>query len=243
MITVTHSYKMPLFLFCILSLFVVVLPEADAQAVRDKHVEAELVPLYESIQPGKPFYVALRLKHDKNWHTYWKSSSTGYSPSLEWKLPQGFTAGPIEWPAPHPYQLDFIIDFIFEDEIFLPVKITPPSNLTSGEPITLSAEAEWLMCEKVCIPGSASLSLTLNVSNDTPALHTKWGKALQATLANLPITLPDVRATATLTDKTFALTVKSPAHSLSTLGELYFFFGQRSHRANSLPDRNSQQRR
>lgn len=199
------------------------LPAAQAQAVRDKYVEAELVPLYESIQPGKPFYVALRLKHDKNWHTYWKSSSTGYAPSISWKLPEGFTAGDIEWPAPRPYQIDFIVDFIYENEALLPVKITPPATLQTDATITLSALAEWLMCEKVCIPGSASLSLSLPVSSDIPQLHPKWGKPLQATLANLPITLPDVEAKASLDGDTFTLSVKSRERPLSSLGEVYFF--------------------
>lgn len=223
MIIATPFQKMALLFISFLAIFSMALPNAQAQAVRDKYVEAELVPLYESLQPGKPFYVALRLKHDKNWHTYWKSSSTGYAPSLTWKLPAGFSAGPIEWPAPRPYQLDFIVDFIFEDEVFLPVKITPPSNLSSGDTITLSADAEWLMCEKVCIPGSASLSLSLLVSDANPVLHPQWGKPIQTTLANLPIALPDVTARATLIENTFTLTVKSPNHSLSALGEIYFF--------------------
>lgn len=214
------------FAFCLVGLFAIFsgsFQQLQAKAVRDKHVEAELVPLGAAIQPSTPFYVALRLKHDKNWHTYWKSSSTGYAPSLTWELPEGFTAGAIEWPAPRPYQMDFIVDFIFENEVFLPVKITPPADLKTGATITLTADAEWLMCEKVCIPGSATLSLQLPVSTTPPQPHPQWGAPLQKTLSNLPISRPEVKASATLSESTFTLTIDSPNRPLSSLGEVYFF--------------------
>ena len=45
--------------------------------------------------------MALRLKHDATWHTYWINPGTGYPTSLRWTLPEGFSAGEIQWPTPH----------------------------------------------------------------------------------------------------------------------------------------------
>jgi DsbC/DsbD-like thiol-disulfide interchange protein len=64
------------------------------------HVKASLVAADQSIQPGRAFTVALRLEHEPHWHTYWLNPGTGLPTSLVWQLPEGFTAGEIEWPAP-----------------------------------------------------------------------------------------------------------------------------------------------
>jgi DsbC/DsbD-like thiol-disulfide interchange protein len=63
-------------------------------------VDASLVACATSIQPGRPFTVALRLQHAPHWHTYWINPGIGYPSSLAWHLPPGFTAGDIQWPTP-----------------------------------------------------------------------------------------------------------------------------------------------
>src|SRR5882724_937498 len=64
------------------------------------HVQASLVAAAGSIQPGQPFTVALHFVHDPHWHTYWVNPGTGLATSLTWKLPPGFTASDLQWPAP-----------------------------------------------------------------------------------------------------------------------------------------------
>ena len=74
---------------------------AVAAPVRTDHVEAELVSAQSAIAPGQPATLALRLKIQDGWHTYWRNpGDSGLPTTLEWKLPAGFTAGEIEWPAP-----------------------------------------------------------------------------------------------------------------------------------------------
>ena len=51
----------------------------------------------------------------------------------------------------------------YENEVLLMQEITPPQKLDNSE-VKLSAEANWLVCEKICIPGSATLQLELSVS-------------------------------------------------------------------------------
>ena len=66
----------------------------------DGQVETELVGAVASIQPGRPFTVALRMAHQPGWHTYWVNPGTGLATSLSWTLPEGFKTGPIQWPTP-----------------------------------------------------------------------------------------------------------------------------------------------
>src|SRR5262245_49489670 len=83
--------------FQIAALALLLVPAARAA---QSHVQASLVAADVSVQPGRPFTVALRLVHDPHWHTYWINPGTGYATSLAWTLPEGFKAGDIQWPVP-----------------------------------------------------------------------------------------------------------------------------------------------
>jgi thiol:disulfide interchange protein/DsbC/DsbD-like thiol-disulfide interchange protein len=153
---------------------------AKAGPVRKGAVEVELVAKESCIQPGRPFWVALKMNHDEHWHSYWINPGTGYATSLAWKLPEGFTAGDIAWPTPHVVKdtKGQITGLGYEHENFLFVEITPPASLQPGTEVTLQATAEWLMCKDVCMPGDARVELTLPVRNapaqDNPAIAQKF---------------------------------------------------------------------
>src|SRR4051794_33600541 len=77
-----------------------VLSALRAFGAASPHVKASLAAADASMQPGKPITVALHLVHDPRWHTYWIFPGTGLPTSIEWTLPPGWKAGPIQWPAP-----------------------------------------------------------------------------------------------------------------------------------------------
>src|SRR5688500_5269921 len=141
-----------------------------ARAAVPSYVQASLVAADTSIQPGKPFTIALRLVHDAPWHTYWLNPGTGLPTTLAWSLPAGFTAGEIQWPAPHVLKnrAGAVVGNGYDGELFLPVTIMAPADLQPGSNIELKAIAEWLMCEEVCIPGKADVTLSLAVTADAP---------------------------------------------------------------------------
>src|SRR6185369_1520698 len=90
---------------CALCVFVVLFSlfslELRAETLKAAHVEAELVSEVESIQPGQPFWVALRLKMEDHWHTYWQNpGDSGLATKIIWNLPEGFRAESIQWPYP-----------------------------------------------------------------------------------------------------------------------------------------------
>src|SRR5512139_3877335 len=74
---------------------------ARAEPVRTPNVEAELVAERAALVPGRTATVALRLAIRERWHTYWQNpGDSGLPTTLDWKLPEGMAAGPIQWPAP-----------------------------------------------------------------------------------------------------------------------------------------------
>jgi thiol:disulfide interchange protein DsbD len=127
-------------------------------------VKASLVSELASFVPGHAFRLGLRLQHQPGWHTYWKDpGDAGQATSLQWTLPQGFKAGPIQWPQPrHVKDAGGLNSNIYTGETLLVVEIVPPAHTT--QPALLKARADWIVCKEVCIPGGADLQLTLNPS-------------------------------------------------------------------------------
>ncbi len=167
--------------------FLTLAGDAVAAPVRDQHIEVELVAETASIQPGHPFTVALRIRHDPHWHTYWENpGDAGLATTLDWELPEGFSAGPIQWPAPIIFKLTGLTNYGYEGEVFLLVEITPPESLSTGANITLRAGTTFLMCDDVCIPGKASLSLALPVLAAPPQWDERWRPAIERTRQDLP---------------------------------------------------------
>ena len=56
---------------------------------RDRHVAARLLSEQSHVRAGDQWWVALELKHDPNWHTYWiNGGDAGIPTTLQWDLPQ-----------------------------------------------------------------------------------------------------------------------------------------------------------
>jgi len=144
-------------------------PHALAQTYQGKQlVRAELLADTKAIVPGKPFTVGLLLRMAPGWHTYWKfSGDAGLPTEMKWKLPPGWKIGEIQWPIPlKTIDPGDIETYGYQDEILLMQEITPPLKLDVSS-VQLAAEANWLVCEKICIPGSATLRLDLPVASSS----------------------------------------------------------------------------
>ncbi len=128
-------------------------------------VKAELVADTSAIVPGRPFTAGLLLHMVPGWHTYWRfPGDAGIPTELNWKLPPGWKSGEIQWPIPLKLtDPGDIQTYGYHDEVLLLQELTPPSSLDASG-VKLAAKASWLVCEKICIPGAAELSLELPVS-------------------------------------------------------------------------------
>lgn len=177
------------------ALFLTITPLVFAQSVKSAHTEVEIVSAYNDIVPGRPLEVALRMKMEEGWHVYWKNpGDSGLPPAIRWQLPDGFTAGEILWPIPHRITVSGLTSYVYEGEVFLLTRIKTPDTITQS-PVVIKAHVDWLACEKICIPGSAGLSLNLSVSDavQTPG---PWFSQIDAVKKNLPAGHHDWKAEA-----------------------------------------------
>ncbi len=189
-------------------------------------VKVELVATETSVQPGRPITVALRLDHEPEWHSYWINPGTGYPTSLVWELPEGWTAGEIQWPTPHVVKdrKGNITGNGYEGVTYLPVVLIPPANAKPGEIVTIRALAEWLMCADVCIPGEAKVALDLPIAGDAPQPAAGRGAEAAAAVASLPRKVPGWDLQANRSGQTITLQLKAGADApRSDPTELWFF--------------------
>src|SRR5581483_11791092 len=170
------------------SLLLLLAGPALAQPEPGPKVHARLVAEDKSVAPGGTVTVALEEKIAPGWHTYWKNPGDAGAPTeIEWTLPPGWKAGPIQWPRPKRLPVGPLMDYGYEGTPWLLSNLTAPADAASV-PVTLRAHASWLVCQQICIPEDTTLSLNLNVGagGHDPAV----AKDFAAARALLPVASP-----------------------------------------------------
>jgi len=189
-----------------------------AEPVRADNAEAELVAATDAVVPGKPLSVALRIKHDPEWHTYWQvPGDSGLPTRISWTLPPGWSAGPIEWPVPKRLPVGPLVNFGYEGEVLLLTQLTPPADLKSGHQADIAARADFLICREVCIPTGADLKLSLPVRD--VANPARRAAQFIATRALVPPRVSLQEAAATIEDDRIRLSFRPSA----TAARIEFF--------------------
>lgn len=208
---------------------------ASAAPVKTEHVEAELIAERASIQPGKPFTVALRIKHAPHWHTYWRNpGDSGLSTKINWSLPKDFVAGPIQWPYPKRLPLGPLTNFGYENELLLLTEITPPVTLKAGDAVDIAAKADWLVCKDVCIPEGGQVGIKLQVLDSAPA-SSPWANAFAAARAALPVTPLGWRFNAAVKGKEVAVAMSPDGPVTHQPKDVFFYPYQEGVMENALP--------
>ena len=223
---------MPRFLALLLALLVAgpAFAQSAAQSVvQTDNVRAELLSDVAAAKPGEPFWVGLRQTMRPKWHTYWKNpGESGLPTEIAWTLPEGVTAGPIVWPVPHVFDIGGVINYGFKDDILLLVRITPPANL-AGSTLKLAAEANWLVCEDVCIPEEAKLELALPLAAAATPSDPKTRALFETARRNVPMESPWPARYGVSKSGDPTLIVEAKGLKPDTIGNVYFFPAEWGH--------------
>ncbi|MFI0434412.1 MAG: protein-disulfide reductase DsbD family protein [Parachlamydiaceae bacterium] len=160
------------------------------------HVKMELIEETETIQPATPFWVALHLELEKDWHVYWKNpGDAGVPLKIEWLLPNDFEAAPLQWPFPERFTTADMIGFGYHGTAIFLTQITPSAQLQPGSTIELQAKVNWLACSSLnCQPGSTTLHLPLVVSEESPRLNIDHAQIFREARQKIPQPHPRLKA-------------------------------------------------
>lgn len=209
-----------LVLFILLSIF----STLSAKPQKSEHVKARLISEVRSIQPGKPFCIALWLKMDKHWHTYWKNpGDSGLPTKIEWNLPDGFVSGVIQWPYPKRFEESDLVSYGYEGEVFLITRIEAPIAIKPGTNAKLSASVEWLVCKDSCIAGHADLIIKMPVKDKNPKINRRWVKNFKETRKKLPKIYTDWKMKASVNENHILIHINAPSEFKGELKSVAFF--------------------
>ncbi|MDE2134667.1 MAG: thioredoxin family protein [Alphaproteobacteria bacterium] len=181
---------MRLFRFSLLVLLAALAPAA-AQIDQAPKVHARLIAEHDEVAPGGKLTVALEEAIRPGWHTYWSNPGEAGAPTeIKWTLPPGWKAGAIQWPYPHRDPVGPLMDYGYEDNVWLLVDLQAPAEAKPGEEVHLSAAVDWLVCREVCIPEDTVLNLTLFVGSNPPPPDPIGAEQFAAARAKLPVASP-----------------------------------------------------
>ena len=158
-----------------------------ATARADERVQAKLVADVSAIRPGASFTLGVLFQIKEGWHVYWQNpGEAGLPTKVKFTLAEGFSASGVQYPIPADFTpVGGATTYGYEKSVMLLAEVQAPKELDVGKPVTIEATASWLACREVCIPGSAKLSMALEVREESQAvnedLFQNWRKKLPVT--------------------------------------------------------------
>jgi DsbC/DsbD-like thiol-disulfide interchange protein/cytochrome c biogenesis protein CcdA len=129
---------------------------------------------------GGEVELAIHMRTTPGWHGYWQNpGDAGLPMTVDWQLPPGVEVGPLRYPVPTRLTIAGIMNYVFEHDYAVLVRLKVPPGAQGVLPIR--ADARWLACtDKICVPEKGSFGLDIPVGSGTPrrALFDEWRRAL-----------------------------------------------------------------
>lgn len=128
----------------------------DASAwVKDDH---SAVRLLAGSRSGGVLLGGIAFKLQPGWHTYWRNpGDSGVPPRFDFTKSENIEAVTVLWPAPMKFDDGAGGHSLgYRDQVVLPLRIVAKN---ADKPVTLRAEINYAVCEKICIPVQANAEL------------------------------------------------------------------------------------
>ena len=174
--------------------------------VTTDRVVATVMAERPALAPGDSIWLGLRLQMAEGWHSYWRNpGDSGLPTMIDWSLPEGLAAGPIQWPAPERQPYSSLMNFGYSDDVTLLARLAVAADAPTGEAM-ISARATWLVCAEICIPEDGTFSIPVTIDPSAARASTIDGAHLMTVAASLPEPVPGP-VQASVTNDTLTVTV------------------------------------
>src|ERR1700738_4202398 len=140
---------------------------------RDGHSAVRLIAGSRS---GAVLLGGIAIQLQPGWKTYWRTpGDSGVPPRFDFSKSENIEAVTVLWPAPTKFDDGGGGHSLgYHNQIVLPLRIVAK---TPDKPVTLRADINYAVCEKICIPVEASIELpfTSTASTEDSALLAALG--------------------------------------------------------------------
>ncbi|MHC4044327.1 protein-disulfide reductase DsbD domain-containing protein [Bradyrhizobium sp. 23AC] len=160
---------------------------------RDGH---SAVRLLAGSRSGAVLLGGIAIQLQQGWKTYWRSpGDSGVPPRFDFSKSDNVEAVTVMWPAPLKFDDGAGGHSIgYHNQIVLPLRIVAKA---ADKPVTLRAEINYAVCEKLCIPVEASAELGFNSVASTEDANLRAALDTVPKPANIgdpnPLTIRDVK--------------------------------------------------
>jgi DsbC/DsbD-like thiol-disulfide interchange protein len=126
--------------------------------LRDGH---SAVRLLAGSRSGAVLLGGIAFQLQPGWKTYWRTpGDSGVPPRFDFSKSENVEAVTVLWPAPLKFDDGAGGHSLgYHDQIVLPLRIVAKNT---DKPVTLRADINYAVCEKICIPVEASTELAFN---------------------------------------------------------------------------------
>lgn len=172
-----------------------------AWAVKDlsswrKYTSGKLISESQSVSPGSITNLAFQITLKPKWHTYWVNpGDSGAPPRLDFTASRGLRVVSVDLPFPERFETGPLMSFAYKDEVLFPIRLEVDSKVKPGDQLSLKLNAEWLVCEEVCIPAIDEFHLDLEVVDPDQVKPNEHFQSIQRARALVPTvvtTVPEI---------------------------------------------------
>ncbi|NIJ24404.1 DsbC/DsbD-like thiol-disulfide interchange protein/cytochrome c biogenesis protein CcdA [Sphingomonas japonica] len=205
---------------CAFVTLVLASPAAAQVPGNTRHIAIELIAETDTPAAGSEVALAFASVPEPGWHGYWKNpGDAGIETTLDWTLPQGVTAGPLDYPVPQRLLIAGLMNYVYEGPFAQFATLKIPAGLAPGTRLPVRVKSDYLVCtDEICVPESAQLETVLTIGDGAiaPARRARfdrWRAALPKPLGS--------EATYQVAEGGFRLAVPFPAEAAAI--DAYFF--------------------
>lgn len=138
---------------------------------------------------------------ERGWHLYWRNpGDSGMAPTVTVKLPPGWSASELRWPAPKRFGDANETTYGYEGDATLFMTLTPPKTSVSGgapggaendaarssPPRSIDVSSTWMVCKSICLTGGRTRSVALDPPVSQGSVVPNVAAAIERSRAALP---------------------------------------------------------
>jgi DsbC/DsbD-like thiol-disulfide interchange protein len=195
--------------FCILSLAAAVAqPVKPSASTQGFHSRARLIGGGEQ---GEHRLAAVEITLDPGFKTYWRTpGDSGLPPRFDWSGSENLANTEIRWPAPKWHVDAAGVAYVYGKQAVIPILVKPKDP---AKPIKLVLTLEYGVCNDICIPAHADLTLDLSsAGSERKAIETALAKVPLPQALGAQADLSILSITPLAQDKpAFAVTIRAPS--------------------------------
>jgi thiol:disulfide interchange protein/DsbC/DsbD-like thiol-disulfide interchange protein len=154
------------------------------------HLSAQLISDQESLSPGSTFTLGVKFTLEPGWHIYWKNpGDSGLPPRFSWSTNPALTVSSPLWPYPERLVTGPLVNYGYGDVLIpFPAKLSADAR---GSSTIITLGLQWLVCKDECLPGEATVALSLPISTQASA-PSKHYKEFEDAMGRVPVPLERV---------------------------------------------------